>query len=300
MFKHLIIYKFMGPVSGLADCLAKATFVPCGATQQKSVGFVPPRELHGALVEAIDNHHILAVMTETKKAPGQAVKRRSDELAEQVHQSTGRRPGKKLMKELKEQALLELLPNVIPSQSRTLVWLDPQANIAAIEAGSQRVADDVVTLLIKSAEGLQFSLINTEMSPSAAMAHWLGTGEAPRGFTVDRECELKSPDALKSVVRYSRHPLDTEEVRQHIQAGKYPTKVALTWRDRASFVLTDAMQVKKLDLLDVVFESKRNQQDAADYFDADVSIATGELREMIADLIDALGGEHVPDQGAVQ
>jgi len=183
MFKHLIIYKFVGPVTGLADHMARALFQPCGATQQKSIGFAPPREEHGALVEVIDNHHILSVVTEAKKTPGQAVKRRADELAEQIHQQTGRKPGKKLMKELKEQALLELLPNVIPTLARTFVWLDPQANIAVIDTGSQRVADDIVTLLIKVAEGLQFSLIHTEMSPSVAMAHWLGTGEAPRCFT---------------------------------------------------------------------------------------------------------------------
>ena len=60
------------------------------------------------------------------------------------------------------------------------------------------------------------------MSPAVAMAHWLGTGEAPYAFTIDRECELKSADEMKSVVRYARHPLDTDEVKQHIVSGKMP------------------------------------------------------------------------------
>ncbi|RXL83246.1 recombination-associated protein RdgC, partial [Citrobacter sp. AAK_AS5] len=78
--------------------------------------------------------------------------------------------------------------------------------------------------------GFAVSLIQTEMSPQVAMAHWLGPGEAPYAFTIDRECELKSTDEMKSVVRYARQPLDTEEVRQHIVSGKVPTKVAMTWR----------------------------------------------------------------------
>lgn len=33
-------------------------------------------------------------------------------------------------------------------------------------------------------------------------------------FSVDRECELKAADESKAVVRYSRHPLDTGELRK--------------------------------------------------------------------------------------
>ncbi len=88
------------------------------------------------------------------------------------------------------------------------------------------------------------------------MAHWLNSQEAPAGFSVDRECELKSGDESKSVVRYGRHPLDIAEVKQHIQHGKLPTRVALTWDDRVSFVLTQGLQIRKVALLDAVTEGQ--------------------------------------------
>ena len=78
------------------------------------------------------------------------------------------------------------------------------------------------------------------------MATWLMTKESPNSFTVDRECELKASDESKAVVKYGRHPLDIDEVAQHIAQGKIPTKLALTWNDRVSFVLTSSMQLKKL------------------------------------------------------
>ena len=105
---------------------------------------------------------------------------------------------------------------------------------------------------------------------------------------MDRECELKSADEAKAVVRYARHPLDIDEVRAHIEAGKLPTKLALTWDDRVSFVLTEGLQLKKVAFLDTVFEGQ-TQDDGG--FDADVAIATGELSQLIPDLIAALGGE---------
>jgi recombination associated protein RdgC len=143
------------------------------------------------------------------------------------------------------------------------------------------------------------SLVHTEMSPAVAMTHWLGTGEAPYAFSIDRECELKSADEMKSVVRYARHPLDTDEVKQHILTGKVPTRVAMTWRDRVSFILTESMQLKKLAFLDVVFEgasAAAGKVDKGEAFDADAAIATGELIQMIPDLLEALGGEQLIGQ----
>jgi recombination associated protein RdgC len=131
--------------------------------------------------------------------------------------------------------------------------------------------------------------LNTQTSTAVAMADWLSTQSPPSGFTIDRECELKSSDESKAVVRYSRHPLDIEEVSAHINSGKVPTKLALTWMDRVSFVLTDTLQIKKIVFLDGVFDG--TSQEKEDSFDADAAIATGELSQLISELLSVLGGE---------
>jgi recombination associated protein RdgC len=121
------------------------------------------------------------------------------------------------------------------------------------------------------------------------MSEWLVEQEPPAGFTVDRECELKAVDESKATIKYGKHPLDIDEVKANVQAGKLPTKLALTWDGRVSFVLTEGMQIKKVQFLDVVFEGGRENKD--DGFDADVAIATGELQKLIPELLSALGGE---------
>ena len=98
---------------------------------------------------------------------------------------------------------------------------------------------------------------------------------------------MKSADAEKAVVRYARHPLDIEEIQAHIAAGKLPTKLALSWDERVSFVLTEGLQIKKLAFLDAATQGQSDDGG----FDADVALATGELRQFIPDLIAALGGE---------
>ncbi len=264
-------------------------FVPCGAHEDKSVGWVEPRgEAHGPLVEVVGGQLILKLKLETKVVPGAVVTRKAKERAAQIEATTGRKPGKKETREIKDDIRLSLMPLAFSKEATVWVWIDPQARLLVLDAGSQAKADEVVTLLVKSLDGLGLNLINTQVSPMAAMADWLLTQEAPASFSVDRDCELKAADESKAVVRYARHALDTEEVKAHVKGGKLPTRLAMTWAGRVSFMLTEGLQLKKLDFLDVVFDDTSSKDEG---FDADVAIATGELRKLLPDLLEALGGE---------
>ena len=296
MFKNLTVCR-VGPewqatLAQIEEGLAAARFAECGATQPQSLGWVAPRgTAHGPLVEAVGGQWLMTLMVERRALPSAVVKRRTDELAQQVEQASGRKPGKKQTKELKEQATLELLPMAFTKRATLKVWIDAKQRLLMVDASSPGRAGEVVTQLIKSLDGLTLTPLQTTESASVAMSDWLLTGEPPAAFSVDRECELKSEDEMKSVVRYARHPLDIDEVRQHIATGKRPTRLALTWQGRVSFVLTETGQIKKIDFLDVVFEGRGRTDKADDAFDADAAIATGELVQLIPDLIDALGGE---------
>ena len=275
----------------LEQALDAERFVPCGASQEKSVGWVEPRgEAHGPLVEAVNGQRIFKLKIETKGVPGSVVTRKAKERCAYIETTTGRKPGKKEMKEIKEDVKMSLMPMAFSKESSVWVWVDPVAHLLVLDAGSQAKADEVVTMLVKTFAGVSLTLLNTHMSPQSAMASWLTSQDAPAGFSVDRECELKAADESKSVVRYVRHPLDTDEVKQHVEAGKLPTRLAMTWEGRVSFSLTEALQLKKVTFLDVVFENATSDKDEG--FDADVAIATGELQQLLPDLMAALGGEQ--------
>ena len=289
----MIVYRIAPPWQmGLEEveaALQKALFQECGATQEQSSGFVPPRgDAHGLLAESVGGQWVLRYMTESKMLPASVLARKVKEKAARIEQETGRKPGKKESRELKDEAKLDLLPMAFTKQGSMWVWIDPQARWLVLDTGSQGRADEVVSLLVELLPGFAVALLDTQTSPQAAMAHWLKEQEPPAGFSVDRECELKSADEAKAVVRYARHPLDIDEVRAHIEAGKLPTKLALTWDDRVSFVLTEGLQLKKISFLDTVFEGQAPDDQG---FDTDVAIATGELTKLIPDLVEALGGE---------
>ncbi|AVP56527.1 recombination-associated protein RdgC [Pulveribacter suum] len=300
MFKNIIVYRiaegWQADLTAVEEALAKLPFAECGATQERSAGWVPPRgEAHGPLAESVAGQWVLRWQTEAKVLPGPVLARKVKEKAEAIERQTGRKPGKKESRELKDEAKLDLLPMAFTKQGSTWVWLDREARTLVIDSGNQGRADEITTALVEALPGLSLALVDTQTSPQAAMAHWLREQEPPAGFSIDRECELKSGAEDKAVVRYARHPLDIDEVRAHIEAGKLPTKLAMRWDDRVSFVLTEGLQLKKVALLDTVLEGK-SQDDGG--FDADVAIATGELSRLIADLLEALGGEGRTGLGA--
>jgi recombination associated protein RdgC len=305
VFKNVMMYRMLSPwtvtAAQLEAELESARFVECAGSQEKSVGWVEPRgQAHGPLLEIVGGQWILKLMVESKVLPASVVKRRAQEQIAQIEASTGRKPGKKEAREILDDARMALLPMAFTKQGATVVWIDPQAQLLVLNAGSQGRADEVMTALIKAIDGLAVQLINTQMSPAAAMAQWLASKEAPACFTVDRECELKAADESKAVVRYTRHALDTDEVSEHIAQGKMPTRLAMTWNDHVSFVLTEALHLKKVAVLDVVFEAAAAlaSDGKDDNFDADVAIATGELQKLIPDLLEALGSEVRPGPAA--
>ena len=296
MMKHLILYRIVeaGDIGAelLQTQLGKEPFLPCAPTQPLAVGWAPPRGIeHAPLVECIDGQWLLKLQREQRILPAPVIAKRVDELADQIEQQTARKPGKKQRKELKEQATHELLPKAFTRTSATRVWIDPELAMVMVDAGSSGRADEVVTLLIQAVPGLSLQLVQTAQSPAAVMAAWLNDGEPPQGFQLGRELELKATDEQKSVVRYGRHPLDIEEVVAHIVAGKAPTRLELCWKERVQFTLTEGFALRKIQFLDLAMEGRAaGATDEA--FDADAALFTGELRHLLPELIEALGGEH--------
>lgn len=280
-------------VEAMEAALAKLPFQPCGATQPESYGWAPPRgQAHGALVELVAGQRILRFMHESKAVPGSVVKRRLEERCTQIEQKEGRKPGRKESRELRDEIVQELLPMAFARTSSMLVWLDLANGRLVLDCASQGKADTLVTALVQCLAGLQVSLLNTQVSPQAAMTQWLSgsADEWPEHFAPGHEVELKSGDEMNSVVKFTRHPLDDEEMKRHIAQGKLPTKLALDWDGRVNFVLTEGTQLKKVAFLDGVFEEQAGAEDNGG-FDSDVAIATGELAALITDLTTALGGE---------
>jgi recombination associated protein RdgC len=94
-------------------------------------------------------------------------------------------------------------------------------------------------------------------------------------------------------VRYVGHALDVEDMRRHIEAGKQCMRLAMTWSDRVSFVLTPSLTIRRVTPLDVLKDaSDPTAHNDDEQFDSDMTLMTGELARMFADIVEVLGGEQ--------
>ncbi|AVR86995.1 recombination-associated protein RdgC [Thauera aromatica] len=295
-FKNLQIYRLPAnwgiTLEQFEEQLAKKPFHPCSSQDMESRGWLSPLG-NEVLVHAVGGQWLVALGFEHRLLPSAVVKQEADERAEELAEQQGYKLGRKQMKELREQITQELLPRAFTRRRRLFAWIDPVNGWLVVDAASQSKAEDLIEQLRHSLDHFPLALLRTERSPMSAMTDWLAGSEAPAGFTIDQDCELRSIAEDKAAVRYVRHPLEGDEVKGHLEAGKLPTRLALTFDDRISFVLTEKLEIKRLDFLDIVRDQlgEADKDDTEAVFNAEFALMTGELSHLLPAVVEALGGE---------
>lgn len=300
-FKNAQIYRlprgYALTADALAAALAKFAFGqasdPSSAqngASMENAGFIPPRE-GGALVHAVAGQFLIALQHETRLLPksvvNQVVKAKAAELEEQQ----GFPPGKKARKELVERVTDELLPRAFPILKVIRAWIDPVNGWLVVDTPSPTRADDMVKALLKCVDRFPLESLRVMRSPAAMMTGWLEADEAPTGFTIDQDAELRATGESRAKISFVKHTLDPDKMRQHIAEGKQATRLAMTWQDRISFILTESLDIKRIAPLDVIKEGVSTTHSDDERFDSDMTLMTGELNRLFADLVEALGGE---------
>jgi recombination associated protein RdgC len=296
-FKNIFIYRlpadFKITATSLQEKLALKPLMPCSGLDKQSRGWISCRG-DDRLVHVANKQILFALGVEQKLLPATIINRFSKERAADIEAQQGFKLGRKAMKDLKQAVTDELLPRAFALQRTTYAWLDLANGRLIIEAASSSKAEELLEHLGKTVDNFPVQLLQTELSPVAAMTDWLASENAPAGFTIDRELELRSSDENKATVRYANHVLEGKEILGHISAGKRVTRLGLTWNDRISFVLNEHLQLKRIDFLEIIKEeSSKVANDEDEMFELDFTLMTGELAKLLTSLTDALGGQEV-------
>ncbi|WP_137162045.1 recombination-associated protein RdgC [Pseudomonas asiatica] len=293
MFSNLHLYRITEPwglsTAELAKRLEKRAFTPCTGSVIKTQGWVEPRVGSGLVFE-VQKQILLNLCFEEKKVPEPVLQRHVAKKAAKMLSEKGYKPSRDQLKAMKEEAFIELLPRHRVTETEK-VWIDTAAGLIGIDCGSPAKADDVVTQ-IHDAIDIPASLIRTSMDPSSAMATWLMNNESPDEFTVDREVNLQGLDLEKSKVGYASISLEREEIRQHLLEGRRPVRLAMTFNEEVSFVLTDKSTLKRIVFLENVNKEIPDEEDEEAAFGAMFLTYAGVLAKLVPALMEALGGEE--------
>lgn len=292
MFKNALVYRITKPVdlNEASENLKKFRFTEIGRVEAQSIGFEAIDE-DVELIHQVGDIGIGVLRIDSKSIPGSTMKELIKKRCEEIEAQQGYAPGKKQKREIKEQLIDECLPKVLPTTKRIRFMIYP--DYLVIEATSSASADTLIGGLVKCLEDFPVELLNTEKSPAAAMTEWLVTDEAPEGFSIDQEVEMKSSAESKASVRWLKQSVDLEEAQAHYQQGKQCVKMAMTYHDRISFVLNEKGVIGKIKPLDVIKEKQNDsyEENAEELRDSDIALYGGELYRLINSLVAALGAE---------
>jgi recombination associated protein RdgC len=298
-FRNLVLYRLppgwsLG-ASQLEEKLASRPLKPCAAFEMFSRGWIAAAP-DGRLLHTLNQHHLLALGVEQKLLPASIIRQEALRRARLKEDSQGFPVGKRQMRELKMRVTEELRARALARQRSTRAWIDPQGGWCVVDAASAGRAEELIETLRDTLGSFAVRCVQTRHSAHGSMAAWLTQGNAPGQLALDQDLTLMSADGSRSSVRYTRHALDLREIRSHLQAGKYPVQLGLSWNDRVAFMLTEKLALKRVQFLDLEPDAEPaapadEPSDPQEKFDADFALMTGELKRLLDEVLQSLGGE---------
>jgi recombination associated protein RdgC len=289
MFKNARLFR-LGSTFGLDSAgldaqLASRPFRPCGPVETATLGWSAPLgDETAALVHEVGGCLLLCARKQERLLPSAAVAEALDERINEIESGEARDIGRAERRRLKEQVVSEMLPRAFTRSRRTLLYIDTQSSWLVVDAASERQAEDVVSLLRETLGSLPAKPPAPARSPSDILTGWLLAGEAPADFVPADSCELRDPQEGAGVVRCSGQDLGSEEILNHLRAGKRVVKLALEWDQRLAFVLAEDLSLKRLRLDTALLDTLEDGEDLAARLDAEFAIMSLQLRDMIARL----------------
>ena len=295
-FKNIFVFALTRPFTTtdleLHAALGHHEFTPLGSTELRHFGWVRPIGKVGNFTNMLSGNTLICARSEEKILPSQVVKDLVDERLDQLEAEFERPNTKKEREQVKEDVIFELLPRAFSRTVDTHAYINTKENIIVVNTSSRGKAEDVLALLRKTLGTLPVTSISPVIAPDEAMTNWLnaveGTSQNHLGenFTLGYEAELVAIGDHGSIAKVKNTEMFGSEVRSHLDADKYVTKIELIHDNCMSFILNDDLSIKRIKFFDVIAEQNDDidSDDAQGRLEADFTLMAGELNRMIGNL----------------
>lgn len=288
LFKNLTLFRFPSSLrttlESLDEHLPNAALKPLGSLEMSTRGFVSPfGRGDEALSHRVGDCILLALGGEDKLLPAAVVNEALAQKLDAMREREGRNPGGRERKRLKDEVLTDLLPRAFARPSRLAGYLDLGLGWLVVDTSSRKSAEGFVTALREALGSFPALPVNAESSPRALLTGWIGGEPLPDGFLLGDECELRDPVDAGAVVKCKNQELDSDEIREHLKAGKQGFQLGVTFEDRLGFVLAEDLVIRKLRFLETATEAlERDERDSMRAeIDATFALMTGELKRLL-------------------
>lgn len=301
-FRNLLVYRMTQPLAvaldDLAERLAGKRARACESQELTTYGFMAPlgKGDDAPLVHVSNGFALIAARKEERILPGVVVRDALKEKVELIESEQMRKVYKKERDQLKDEIIQAFLPRAFIRKSATFAALDIASGLIYVNSSSAAKAEDLLSTLREVIGTLPIRPLTVKIAPSATFTEWLKTEQTSNGFSVLDSCELRDVSEGGGIVRVKQHDLTTDDIQQHLANGKLVTELALSWQDKLDFIMSDKLVIKRLRFADLLQDQaeKDGGDDDLGQLDASFNLMMLTLRELLPHLLEALGGEEIP------
>lgn len=302
-FKNVQLFQFQEPfrlsAEQLEQKLSDQLLQPCGRTQLSSYGWVSPfGESDAPLVHAAQNRLLFMAAKEEKLLPAAVVNDALVKKVAEIEAAEGREVSKRQKRDLREEIQFTLLAQAFVRVRRTAAYIDPELGLLIVDSSSRPRAEELTVLLRKSLGSLKIQPLKTQQNPGNVMSEWVLKQHYPNEIEMADSCEMLASDKGQGVIKCQKQDLSAKEVANHLQSGKYITRLALRWANKLACVFHEDLSIKGIKFLDVIKErlDEIEAETRAERIDADFALMSAEFSALIQDMMQMFGGAATAEE----
>lgn len=297
MFKNARLFRLQEPFAATAaeleTHLATRPARPCGPLETATLGWAPPLAdgSDSALVHAVSGCFLFCARRQERLLPATVVAETLAERVAEIEDNQARNVGRAERQRLREAVVADLLPRAFTRSRRILAYVDTQSGWLVVDAASEKLAEELVSLLRETLGSLPATPPRPTAAPADQMTAWVSSGEGTGDLALGATCELRDPKNTQSVVRCRGQNLAGEEIAGHLRAGKQVVQLELEWLEHVTFVLAEDLALRRLRLADALTSelAEVDDEDPRARFDAELALLVLELRGLLERLTGIFG-----------
>ena len=292
--KNATVFTFCAFDPEKLSALYRKEWTEPRAGDAETCGFVPPTPECDCIVKRVGDLAFFSVKESKKILPASVVNDETDRLIASIEIREGRRVGRKERIDLKDDAILSLIPKAFVKHSWTNGWFDFHSGKLVIDTSSAAKAIHIAGLVDDSLFLLAGVNIKTKpwaptREPELLMTKWIDGGEVP-GFSLDDRITMKGSEGRSVKVIDP----DAPGVALLLRGGRECVELAMTFSDKISFALNAAMQIKSIKFLDITAINESNAETAEEQWAAEMAFSGLAVRGLIADIEQAISNAQRP------
>lgn len=290
-FNNVLIYQLIRDDElDLEQALAENILKPCPPHARFIYGWSP---VHGdELLHKVAGSALICMGKEERLLPRGVINKMLAERIQNLEVQQGRQIKRAEKAQMAEDIEFELLPKSFCVHKKLFAILDETSQRILVNASSNNQASQLTSLLRKSVPGISIEPLAINENLALRFAQWIQNPSAlPEQFSLASDCVLFSLDNDKKRIHCKGYELPAEEILTLLDQGMVTAEISLIWRERIQFTLTHDFTFKKLKSLDYLideFNELKELEEDLQQRDAALTLLTGELRELVNDLLNTL------------